>query len=184
MKLKKYLYLKCHIAKLCFLRKILGFDHLLNELSNSPAEFTKILLERYGAKIGNKVKFKGKLLLDNADKNLSNLNIGNKCYIGKDVFFDLPNKIILNDECLVGPGTKFITHFDCGDRIMSKWYSRISEEINIGYGSFIGVNATILSGVKLGKYCVVAAGAVVTESFPDHSVIAGVPAKIVKKLEG
>lgn len=45
---------------------------------------------------------------------------------------------------------------------------------------WIGVGATVLSGVKLGQGCVVAAGSVVTKSFPEFSVIGGNPAKILK----
>lgn len=49
-------------------------------------------------------------------------------------------------------------------------------------GCIIGSNAVILKGVHLGKNCVVGAGAVVTHSFPENSVIVGVPAKLLKKL--
>ena len=44
---------------------------------------------------------------------------------------------------------------------------------------FIGTRAIVLPGVHLGKGCVVASGAVVTKSFPEYSVVAGVPAKVI-----
>lgn len=53
--------------------------------------------------------------------------------------------------------------------------------VTIGKYCWIGANAVILKGVTLGDYCVVGAGAVVTKSFPEKSIIAGVPARIVKK---
>jgi len=84
---------------------------------------------------------------------------------------------------VISAGVKILTHADCGNRIMSKWYSRKCEEVVIGYGSWIGVNSIIFPGVKLGKCCVVAAGSVVRKSFPDYSVVAGVPAQVVKKLK-
>ena len=47
---------------------------------------------------------------------------------------------------------------------------------------WIGANAVILPGVKIGSHCVVAAGAVVTKDVPPHSLVAGVPAKVIKQI--
>lgn len=54
----------------------------------------------------------------------------------------------------------------------------------IGDDVWIGANAVILPGVTIGRHVVVAAGAVVTKDVPDSCVVAGIPAKVVKKLEG
>lgn len=59
------------------------------------------------------------------------------------------------------------------------------QDIYIGEKCWIGMNAVILPGVVLGDHTVVGAGAVVTKSFPDgHCVVAGNPAKIIKKTAG
>ena len=47
---------------------------------------------------------------------------------------------------------------------------------------WIGANATILSGVKIGQHSVIAAGAGVTKDVPPHSLVAGVPAKVIKQI--
>ena len=47
---------------------------------------------------------------------------------------------------------------------------------------WIGANAVILPGVRIGTHSVVAAGAIVTKDVPSHSLVAGVPAKVIKKL--
>ena len=47
---------------------------------------------------------------------------------------------------------------------------------------WIGANAVILPGVTIGNHCVIAAGAVVTKDVPPHSLVAGVPAKVIKKI--
>ncbi|MFK8250975.1 gamma carbonic anhydrase family protein [Ancylobacter terrae] len=55
----------------------------------------------------------------------------------------------------------------------------------IGEGSLIGMGATILNGAKIGKGCLVGANALITEGkeFPDHSLIVGSPAKVVRTLD-
>jgi carbonic anhydrase/acetyltransferase-like protein (isoleucine patch superfamily) len=54
----------------------------------------------------------------------------------------------------------------------------------VGDGSLIGIQAVILNGARIGKGCLVGAGALVTEGkeFPDHSLIIGTPAKVVRTL--
>ena len=47
---------------------------------------------------------------------------------------------------------------------------------------WIGANAVILPGATIGNHCVVAAGAVVTKDVPPHSLVAGVPAKVIKQI--
>ena len=54
--------------------------------------------------------------------------------------------------------------------------------VTIGNDIWIGANAVILPGVTIGDHSVVAAGAVVTKDVPSHTLVAGVPAKIIKEL--
>ncbi len=54
--------------------------------------------------------------------------------------------------------------------------------VTIGDDIWIGANAVVLPGVTIGSHSVVAAGAVVTKDVPPHSLVAGVPAKIIKKI--
>ena len=57
--------------------------------------------------------------------------------------------------------------------------------VRIGSGSWLGANAVILPGAQIGEHVVVAAGAVVRGGVPDRCVVAGVPARIVKRwVEG
>ena len=55
--------------------------------------------------------------------------------------------------------------------------------VKIGNDVWIGAKATVLSGVTIGNGAVIAAGAVVTKDVPDNTVVAGVPAKIIKQIE-
>ena len=57
-----------------------------------------------------------------------------------------------------------------------------TKPVVIGDDVWIGANAVILPGVTIGSHCVVAAGAVVTKDVPPHSLVAGVPARIIKQI--
>ena len=69
---------------------------------------------------------------------------------------------------------------DAGLRIDEQGVS--TKAVTIGDDVWIGTNAVILPGVTIGRHVVVAAGAVVTKDVPDHSLVAGVPAKIIKSI--
>lgn len=57
-----------------------------------------------------------------------------------------------------------------------------TKPVVIGDDVWIGANAVILPGVTIGRHCVVAAGAVVTKDVPDHTLVGGVPAKVIKNI--
>ena len=58
-----------------------------------------------------------------------------------------------------------------------------AKPIRIGDGSWICSSATICGGVTIGKNCIVAAGAVVNRDIPDNCIAAGVPARVLRKLD-
>lgn len=57
-----------------------------------------------------------------------------------------------------------------------------TKPVVVGDDVWIGANAVVLLGVTIGSHCVVAAGAVVTKDVPDHTLVGGVPAKIIKNI--
>lgn len=70
-------------------------------------------------------------------------------------------------------------HCFSSDRNLIRFQGSTKKPIKIGANCWIGSNACIPGGVTLGDGCVVGAGAVVTKSFPDNSVIAGNPARLL-----
>lgn len=72
-------------------------------------------------------------------------------------------------------------NFDDSDKRIDEQGVSTSQVV-IGDDVWIGANAVVLPGVTIGTHCIVAAGAVVTKDVPSHSLVAGVPAKIIKEI--
>ena len=98
-----------------------------------------------------------------------NLYIGNYCSIANDVTFHLSPNHHLNRISTYPFGGDAENSVSKGDII-------IDDDVWIGH------HVTILTGVHVGQGVVIAAGAVVTKDVPDHSLVAGVPAKIIKQI--
>ncbi len=107
--------------------------------------------------------------------------IGDQTYIGPRVVLGGAASLVIGSRCQIGANVSFIAEnhlFESGQEIFSQGVSR--KGINIGNDCWIGNNVVVLDGVNLGAGCVVAAGAVVTKSFENGSVIAGLPAKLMR----
>ena len=92
------------------------------------------------------------------------------------------NGIQIGDGTIFGPGVKIISANHDVEDPERTWQE--SGPIVIGRNCWIGANAVILPGVQLGDRIVVGAGAVVTKSFPSDVVIAGVPAELLRRMDG
>ena len=91
--------------------------------------------------------------------------------------------VTIGDNAMLGPNVQFYTALhplDAQERISGPEYGA---PITIGDIVWIGGGAMILAGVTLGDNVVVGAGSVVTKSFGDNVVIAGNPARVIKKLD-
>ena len=91
--------------------------------------------------------------------------------------------VTIGDNAMLGPNVQFYTALhplDAQERIAGPEYGA---PITIGDNVWIGGGAMILAGVTLGDNVVVGAGSVVTKSFGDNVVIAGNPARVIKKLD-
>ncbi len=150
-----------------------------------PAAFIAPTLRKLGATIGERVEMHSPLIIHNAsaesDKHYSHLVIGNDCYFGRDVFFDLKDRLIFEDCVTVSMRATFITHTDVGKSPVAHQLPPTQDSILLRHGVYIGAGATILQGVEVGEGAVIAAGAVVDESVPESAVYGGVPAREIKR---
>jgi acetyltransferase-like isoleucine patch superfamily enzyme len=110
------------------------------------------------------------------------LHVGSHTHIGADSLLDLTGNITIGSRVAVSPRCSIITHLNVGEGILKENYPPAKADVIIEDDVYIGVCATILHGVKIGKGAIVAAGALVNKDVPDRTIVAGVPAKPVRKL--
>lgn len=100
------------------------------------------------------------------------VTVGNRCKIQNNV--SLYKGVVLEDEVFCGPSCVFTNVYNPRAFIERKHEFR---QTLVKRGATIGANATIVCGVTIGEYALIAAGAVVKKDVPPHAIVAGVPAK-------
>lgn len=95
-----------------------------------------------------------------------------------------PWLISIGDDCYISANCTFATH-DGGILVLRKEIPdlELTSPISIGNDVYIGINSTILAGTKIGNRCIVGACSMVKGEFPDNSVIAGNPARVIKTVD-
>ena len=110
--------------------------------------------------------------------NPAGVEIGNGSIIGDHAFLDGRARL------KIGSNVDIASHvliYNSEHDVNSEGFDPIEEEVQIGDYAFIGPRVTILPGVKIGKGAVVGAGAVVTKDVKPYTIVAGVPAKPLRK---
>ncbi|WP_304453478.1 acyltransferase [Nocardiopsis sp. YSL2] len=114
------------------------------------------------------------------------VRIGSGCAIGRGSHIVAHKSVDIGDHVYTGPYV-YITdqnHSYTNTEIPVGLQWPVDDPVSIGDGTWVGANAVVLPGVHLGRNCVVAAGTVVRPGrYPDHSVIAGVPGKVVRAYD-
>ena len=113
------------------------------------------------------------------------LRIGDRCVVGRGSHIVAHHSMEIGDDVFTGPYV-YITdqnhsYADPDAPIGAQW--PVNSAVRIGSGTWLGTGAIILPGSVIGRNVVVAAGAVVRGKVPDRAVVAGVPARVVKRYE-
>ena len=110
------------------------------------------------------------------------LRIGDRCVIGRGSHIVAHESVVLGDDVYTGPYV-YITDQNHSYSDLSEPIGRqmpVNRPVSIGAGSWLGAGAIVLPGSRIGRNVVVAAGSVVRGEVPDHCVVAGVPATVVR----
>ncbi|MEQ9763378.1 DapH/DapD/GlmU-related protein [Streptococcus sp. ZJ151] len=108
------------------------------------------------------------------------ISFGKHVYVNMDVFMTDLGGITIEDDVLIAPRAKILTvnhPLKPSDR-----HKLELKSVTLKRNCWIGADATIMPGVTVGENAVVAAGALVTKNVPDNTLVAGIPARVIKQL--
>jgi len=144
--------------------------------SYSPNEIRDLLSQITGSKIDKSVDVFTPLYI----------NYGKHTKIGKNVFINFDctfldlGGITIEDNVLIAPQVNILSE---GHPVSPEnRHSLMVGHIHIKKNAWIGAGAIILPGVTIGENSIVAAGAVVSTSVPDNTIVGGIPAKVIKEI--
>ena len=167
-----------------------GYDLLITDIFNTMKTATEM---NTGYRTPEEVhEFMGRILDKPLDESTTVLpplyidygkpvTIGKRCFIQQCCTFFGRGGIEIGDDVFIGPKCNLITiNHDINPDNRSATYGK---PIKIEDKVWIGINATILPGVTLGYGCIVGANSVVTKDVPPMTIVAGNPARIIRKID-
>ena len=143
--------------------------------------FRYILALRLSKSIGKNVFFGRGVEI----KSWENLEIGSNVSIHKDCYIDAAGGLEIGNDVSIAHNSSMLTSEHTWDNKDKPIRSNILnfDSVKIENDVWIGCGCRILSGVTIGERTIVAAGAVVTKDIESATIVAGVPAKLIKRLE-
>lgn len=162
---------------------IYSFLQIIYRLLFFP-QVRRIFLILLGAAIGKDTILMGVQFFNWHHKGPKGLKIGKECFIGDETMIDLYDNVVLEDQVTLAQRVLVLTHLNVGydNHPLQKKFPRISKAVIFKKGCVVGAASTILAGTTIGRESFVGAGSVVTKDVPDRTLVAGVPAKFVRKI--
>lgn len=109
--------------------------------------------------------------------------LGKGTFVNHGCYFMDGGGITIGENVFIGPYTGFYTAAHPVDYHRRNQGLEWAKPIRVGDNCWFGANVSVMPGVTIGTGCVIAAGSVVTTDIPDHSLAAGVPAAVKKRID-
>jgi acetyltransferase-like isoleucine patch superfamily enzyme len=140
-------------------------------------------LRLLGARVGARVILHDVRFFNLYRRGLPGLEIGDECFLGDECLLDLAQGIRLEPQVTLAERVLILTHMNVGyaDHPLQARFPPLAAPVVIRRGAFVGANVTILPGVEIGEQAFVAAGSVVTALVPAGTLVAGVPARVLRQ---
>jgi maltose O-acetyltransferase len=174
------------------LKSLVGCFHLRLTLAHALVsclpEFTLVSLRAAlyrwaGIQIARGVTVQGRLHLVGRRKDLTQIQIGEGCILAPGVRIGLDAPVLVGKNVALGPGVTLCTathSMGFGSRRMNPALE--AGPVTIGDGAWICMNAILLPGVTVEPGAIVAAGSVVSQDVPSHTLVSGSPSTILQEL--
>ncbi len=150
------------------------------------------VLRRAGMKIGKYSHISSPLAVECSlrDETLAGIEIGERTYLNSEIRISCrKSRVVIGNRCMIGPRVCFETATH--NQVINDYYHQADEtrhtfhhEIRVKDGAWIGVGSIILGGITIGEQSIVAAGSVVVNDVEDGTIVGGVPAKFIRRING
>ena len=165
-----------HLAFHAFSQQALKITAELNGRYHAPDEVRRLMSELTESEIDESVALFPPFHTDCG----KNTKIGKRVFINAGCQFQDQGGIEIGDDVLIGPQAIIATLNHDPDP--EKRGGMFAKSVKIGNKVWLGARVTICPGVTIGEGAIVGAGAVVTKDVPPRTVVAGVPAKVIKTI--
>lgn len=158
-----------------------SLDNAFLQQFNRSLPFSENLIDRWER--AEKLGFgKGTSIYDSSMV-LGNVKVGQSCWIGPNTIIDGSGDLTIGNHCTISAGVQIYTHDNVKQTLSSGKLPIERNPVKIGNNVYLGPNAIIVKGIKIGNYSVIGAGAYVNKEVPDYTVVVGQPARAIGKVQ-
>lgn len=157
-----------------------ALDNLFSKELHRSVSFGDVFVDRWER--ANRLGFGANSSIYDSSLVIGDVKVGENCWIGPYTILDGSGGLYIGDFCTISAGVQIYTHDNVKATLSSGVLPIERLGVAIGHNTYIAPNVVISKGVKIGHHCIVATGSFVNKSFPECSILAGIPAKIIGKV--